>query len=118
MPYWEKIPILILSAGYGKRMKSSSTPKPLLKLLGMPILEHILKHFPQNPIYMVYHHPKVQKWAKRAPFSISLIFNPHPEKENGYSFFLAREKISTPFLLVMGDHYYEKDFIEEVKKTL
>ena len=42
--------------------------------------------------------------------------NPHPERENGYSLYLAKDYVKGEFAVVMSDHLYEKAFIEEALK--
>ncbi len=46
--------------------------------------------------------------------AVLLFLNEHPERENGYSLWLALKHIGDEgFVLTMGDHLYSEDFIEK-----
>lgn len=116
---------LILAAGLGERMREGGihTPKPLLKLFGISLIEHtvrkLLSHgFSSADIVVVYHFEEVGRFLRSNYPSIVLIHNPLPEKGNGYSLFLARERIDDDFVLLMSDHYYGDGFFELLQDGL
>ncbi len=104
---------VILAAGLGTRMQSS-TPKPLLNLFGMPILEHTLRKLRGYEIIVVYHLKEIADFIKKKFPEVKLIYNPHPEKENGYSLYLAKKHVEDDFILLMADHYYSDDFFNNL----
>ncbi|HIH70073.1 NTP transferase domain-containing protein [Methermicoccus shengliensis] len=117
--------VLILAAGIGKRMSGRGihTPKPLLKLFGIPLIEHTLRKllaygFSSSDIVVVYHSDEVGEFLRSKFPSIGLIHNSLPKKGNGYSLFLARERIDEDFVLLMSDHYYADGFFEILTEAI
>lgn len=113
---------VILAAGLGTRLRplTESFPKPLLKVAGRELLYRHLHLLSQEGIrrFIIVINPQHEKFYReflnRYPeFSCTLVKNPHPERGNGYSFYLARDFVSGPFVLTMGDHVYERDFIKK-----
>jgi len=107
---------LILCAGYGRRMGGKI--KPLMKVGGREILYRTIKLLKDNGLerFLVVVNEKnfkpIEDFLKSNEVDYEIILNPHPEKGNGYSFYLAKEKIKEKFVLVMGDHIYGEDFIK------
>ena len=113
---------IILAAGLGTRLRplTENFPKPLLKVAGRELLYRHLHLLSEGPIehFIIVINPQHEAFyreflAKHPRFSCTLVKNPHPERGNGYSFFLAKDHVSGPFVLTMGDHVYEKDFVRE-----
>ncbi len=115
---------VILAAGLGTRLYplTQDRPKGLLKVAGRELLYRHLHLLSQNGInhFVIVVNQKTKKafedFLKGHPFSCRLIVNPHPERGNGYSFFLARDYVSGPFVLTMSDHVYEPDFVAQAVK--
>ncbi|KAA0000638.1 MAG: hypothetical protein FE047_01105 [Thermoplasmata archaeon] len=103
--------VVILAAGLAKRMRAKK-PKPLINLFGMPIIEHSIRKLKGHDIVIVYHNKEIKKFIKKRFPEIKLIYNDKPEKENGWSLYLAKNYIDDDFLLLMADHYYEEDFFK------
>lgn len=106
---------VILAAGLGKRMQASK-PKPLLNLFGMPIIEHTLRKLKDYDVVVVYHLKEIADFIKKKFPNVKLVYNPNPERENGYSLYLAKDYIEDDFILLMADHYYSEDFFNSVKE--
>ncbi len=113
---------VILAAGLGTRLRpyTQERPKPLLRVAGRELLYRHLFLLKQRGIedFILVVNPRhvdlFRKFLARYPeFSCQLVVNPHPERGNGYSFFLAHSKVHGPFVLLMGDHVYEPQFIEK-----
>lgn len=75
-----KISVFILSAGFGERLKpiTDYIPKPLLPILGKPMLQIVLEKVSKiNPdkILLNLHYKKdlIEKWLKDSPFREKLI---------------------------------------------
>lgn len=103
--------VVILAAGLAKRMRAKK-PKSLINLFGMPIIEHSIRKLKGHDIVIVYHNKEIKKFIKKRFPEIKLIYNDKPEKENGWSLYLAKNYIDDDFLLLMADHYYEEDFFK------
>ena len=108
---------LILAAGNGSRISalSRSNPKPLVPLLGAPLLEHIVLSscaagIEKFVIVVGYRADMIRRWLVERPLgdvSITLIENPEYHKANGVSALAAKEELKNSFLLLMADHIFE-----------
>lgn len=108
---------LILAAGNGSRIASlsGSSPKPLVPLFGVPLLEHIIVSaraagIDKFVIVLGYRAEAIRDWFADHSFadiSITLVENPDYHKANGVSALAARDFLRNPFLLLMADHIFE-----------
>jgi choline kinase len=108
---------LILAAGNGSRIASLSggAPKPLVPLLGMPLLEHIMKStqaagINRFVIVVGYRADLIRSWFAGQPLSdasVTLIENSEHHKANGVSALAAKAELRNPFLMLMADHLFE-----------
>ncbi len=106
---------VILAAGIGKRMESNQA-KPLLKLFGIPIIEHTIRKLRGYDIIVVYHKKEIEEFIKKKFPHIKLIYNNEPERENGWSLYLAKDYVKEDFILLMADHFYGEKFFNFNKK--
>jgi len=115
---------VILAAGQGERLRALAPVKPLLPLLGMPLLERSIRTLQRCGITEVvvvtgYAHEAVEQWLEgwkqRAPADIRgvhLVHNPRwHDQENGASLLAAEPFIHDRFLLLMADHVYVPELI-------
>ena len=108
---------VILAAGIGKRM--GVVPKPLLRVGGKEIIWRNMKLLEKYGIrdFVVVVNESFRDqlvgFLEKERFRFRYVVNPNPEKGNGYSLYLARGLVEDDFVLVMGDHVYEEDFIRE-----
>jgi choline kinase len=108
---------LILAAGNGSRIASlsGSSPKPLVRLIGVPLLEHIVMSshaagIEKFVIVVGYRAEAIRNWLDSRSFkgiSIKLVENPDYYKANGVSALVAKSCFQNPFLLLMADHIFE-----------
>jgi len=108
---------LILAAGNGSRIASLSggSPKPLVPLLGAPLLEHILLSskaagIERFVIVVGYRADAIRRWYADHPLeniSVTFVENLDYHKANGVSALAAKELLRNPFLLLMADHIFE-----------
>jgi choline kinase len=108
---------LILAAGNGSRIAalSGSAPKPLVPLLGAPLLEHIVLSsnaagIDKFVIVVGYRADAIRRWFADHPLnniSVTFVENRDYHKANGVSALAAKELLRNPFLLLMADHIFE-----------
>ncbi len=108
---------VVLAAGMGTRM-GSEIPKPLLKVAGREILYRSLKTLSELGVdeFVVVVGKKgeyIEDFLRRHGFKYRIVKNEHPERGNGYSFYLAKDYVDGKFVLIMGDHVYEREFMEK-----
>ncbi|HSW28121.1 MAG TPA: NTP transferase domain-containing protein [Longimicrobiales bacterium] len=102
---------LVLAAGRGSRLESA-TPKPLLPLLGVPLLARTLFTLKKAGItdaYVVIGHQgeRVRREIsaiRRLDLRIHWIENPRWAEPNGVSVLAGAPYLEGPFLLTMSDH--------------
>ncbi|ASJ05098.1 bifunctional L-myo-inositol-1-phosphate cytidylyltransferase/CDP-L-myo-inositol myo-inositolphosphotransferase [Thermococcus barossii] len=111
---------VILAAGLGTRI--GGRPKGLLKVAGREILYRTMVLLQKNGIkrFVIVtnerYAPLYREFIERHGFNAELVINPEPEKGNGHSLHLARNRVSGRFVLVMSDHVYGEAFIERAVK--
>ena len=113
---------VILMAGSGSRLTGSGrpVPKPLLPVLGRPLISYTLATFAQIGVQKV--HVIVGANAELlleglhplAPAGMLLnpIVNRDWQKQNGISVLCAADKVASPFFLTMGDHLFDPSIPE------
>ena len=116
---------LIIAAGLGTRLKTKGEVKPLVLLLGVPLIERVIRSAIEggaNEFYVItgYLGEQVthflQQLAKRLNVAVTLIQNDDWQKENGFSVLMARDAITEPFLLLMADHLFDPAIIRSLQE--
>lgn len=116
---------LIIAAGQGTRLKSKGEIKPLVSLLGVPMIERIIRSAIEggaNEFVVItgYEGEQVSQFlqplAKRLSVEITLIQNDDWQKENGFSVLKARDILKEPFLLLMADHLFDPTIIRSLQE--
>lgn len=116
---------LIIAAGQGSRLKSKGKVKPLVPLLGVPLIERVIRSAIEggaDEFYVItgYEREQVsnflQQLAKRLNVPIIPIQNDDWQKENGFSVLKARDVMEEPFLLLMADHLFDPAIIQLLQK--
>jgi CDP-L-myo-inositol myo-inositolphosphotransferase len=105
---------LLIAAGRGHRLASDGLPKPLFRLLGLPLIERAIvtgkrAGLEEFTVVTGYDGARVRKFldrlAVRRGISISHVVNEKWDGGNGLSVLAAREAIGhEPFALLMADH--------------
>src|SRR5581483_6505270 len=95
---------LILAAGDGDRLypHTAARPKPLIRLCGRPIINHVLDGLYAAGV-------RRATLAELSPCGMSLRFveNEAYETGNARSLWAARDAVDGPFVLAMADHIVE-----------
>ena len=115
---------LIIAAGRGSRLSTESKPKPLIPLLGIPLIERIIRSAHEAGIddfYVVtgYEAETIQIFlgnlAQNININITTIFNDQwANTENGVSVLKANDYLKEPFLLLMSDHLFDPAIVREL----
>ncbi len=111
---------VILCAGYGTRM--GGKVKPLMKVGGREIIYRTIKLLRDNGVerFIVIvnreNRKPIEEFLKSLNIEYEVVVNPNPERGNGYTFYLAKDRVNGRFVLVMGDHVYGEDFVKEALK--
>ena len=118
---------LIIAAGSGSRLAALGDSKPLVSLLGLPIIERVLLAAKRGGIkdfYVVtgYNGEKVRAFlevlAPRRNLSITPVVNEQwNQAGNGMSVLKAREHLQEPFILLMADHLFDADIVARLQQV-
>ena len=110
---------VIIAAGDGGRLfpLTSDTPKPLLKLHGRPIINHVLDALREAGaddviVVLGYRGEQIRRaLADLSPCGMRIRFVENEEfmLGNARSIWAARELVDGPFLLAMSDHLVEPE---------
>ena len=116
---------LIIAAGQGVRLKSKGEIKPLVPLLGVPLIERTVRSAIEGGadefvVITGYEGEQLSKFlqplAKRLNVAITLIQNDDWQKENGFSVLKAQDVLKEPFLLLMADHLFDPAIIRSLQE--
>lgn len=113
---------VILIAGQGSRLRGTDKNrlKPFVPVLGRPLLSYVLDAVSNAGIKILYfvvgyESERVIAGVKQLippHITASFILNRDWQKQNGISVLAARDHVSAPFLLTMGDHVFDYAIIE------
>lgn len=111
---------LIIAAGKGSRLQQTGNCKPLVPILGVPLIERVIRAAMEagaSEFYVVigYHGEQVNDFldhlAHLLGVSITSLVNDDWEKENGLSVLKAEDVLHEPFLLLMADHLFDPNLL-------
>ncbi|MCP4933224.1 MAG: NTP transferase domain-containing protein, partial [bacterium] len=114
---------MIIAAGKGSRLRQQGDSKPLVPILGLPLIERVIRSAIEagtDDFYVVtgYQEELIRVFLAgltgRLGCRITPIFNRDWEKENGFSVLKAREYLQEPFLLLMADHLFDPAIAREL----
>ena len=107
---------LILAAGKGSRLKRNGEIKPLIPVLGIPLIERVIHTALEagvDDFYVVTGcegervRAFLDRLSNRLKIHITSITNRDWEKDNGVSVLKAQKYLSEPFLMLMADHLFD-----------
>jgi 1L-myo-inositol 1-phosphate cytidylyltransferase / CDP-L-myo-inositol myo-inositolphosphotransferase len=117
---------LIIAAGKGTRLRQKSDSKPLAPILGVALIERVIRcafEAGADDFYVVigYQGEQVRSFlndlAGRMGVPITTIENDAWEKENGLSVLKAQRYLRDPFLLLMADHLFDPSIARELMEA-
>ncbi|MBW1740810.1 MAG: NTP transferase domain-containing protein [Deltaproteobacteria bacterium] len=116
---------LIIAAGRGSRLQHKCDSKPLVPVLGKPIVERVIRSAVRAGIddfYVVtgYNGAKVCKFlntlAGQCRINITPITNEEWDKGNGLSVLKAKRYLNENFILMMGDHLVDSGLLNSLRR--
>ena len=114
---------LILAAGKGSRLSQKGSSKPLIRLLGIPLIERTIRSASEAGIdefFVVsgYHGEQLRRYldglAGRCSLKITHVINQQWEQGNGLSVLAAKDQLDEPFVLLMADHLFEPSILRDL----
>ncbi len=114
---------LIIAAGKGSRLRQEGDCKPLIRILGVPLIERVIRSAREagaDDFYVVTGYcgedlrAFLNRLSERVGIPITPIVNEQWEKENGLSVLRARKYLRDPFLLLMADHLFEPSIARQM----
>ncbi len=114
---------LVIAAGKGSRLRQQGDSKPLIPILGLPLIERVIRTAMEAGaddflVVTGYQEELIRSFlvrlTDRLGCSITPIFNEDWEKENGLSVLKAKEYLPEPFLLLMADHLFDPSIAREL----
>ena len=119
------LPAVILAAGQGHRLLESSggVPKPLIPVLGVPLLERTLLSCRAAGITEVFVvvgyrqellQPAIAAWARRYDMALHVVQNPVWVEGNGTSALAVAPYLGQAFFLLMCDHVFTPAMLGEL----
>ena len=115
---------VILAAGDGGRLYplTGDTPKPLLKVAGRPLINHVLDRLyaagvRETTIVLGHHGDKVRAALndlRPCGMTIRFVDNPRYDAENARSLWEARAHVNGSFVLAMADHLVEPALVRSL----
>jgi len=116
---------IIIAAGKGSRLKDKADSKPMMPLLGIPLIERVIQETVQAGIQefcvVVGHQAeKVTTFcdalSHKLGVTIITVNNPQWENtQNGVSVLCAKDFIQdSPFILLMSDHLFDHSIIQQL----
>ena len=114
---------LIIAAGKGNRLQSRGECKPLIPLLGIALIERVIRTAIEagaDEFFVVVGHQGEQlshflaRLADSLAIQITPLVNDDWDQGNGLSVLRAREVLHEPFLLLMADHLFDPQLVREL----
>jgi len=111
---------LIIAAGKGSRLQQRGDSKPLVPILGVPLIERVIRAAMEagaDQFYVIigYQGERVrlflEQLAERLAIRITPLVNDDWDKDNGLSVLKAQDVLHEPFLLLMADHLFDPNLV-------
>jgi choline kinase len=111
---------LIIAAGQGTRLRAVSASKPLARVAGVPLLEHVVRTAAEAGVseFVVvtgYEAESVEAFlgelARLTGLAIDAVRNPDWARPNGLSVLAAAPRLDSDFVLLMSDHLFDPSIL-------
>ena len=116
---------LIIAAGRGERLKQKGIPKPLVPILGIPLIARVIHTAVRAGVddFLVvtgYEGERIRSYltslADELGIRITCVKNSDWRRGNGWSVLRAADLLKDPFLLLMADHLVDERTLERLKR--
>lgn len=114
---------LIIAAGLGSRLRSVAASKPLAKVGGVELIEHVVRRAQAGGasefiVVTGYEAKPVEAFlnelAARTGFAIETVRNPDWIRPNGLSVLAAGKRLGGEFVLLMSDHLFDPAILSDM----
>jgi 1L-myo-inositol 1-phosphate cytidylyltransferase len=114
---------LIVAAGQGTRLRDIAPSKPLAKVRGRPLIEHVIfsAHAGGVDEFVVvtgYEGGRVEAFLRRLSMRTNIpirtVFNADWRLANGHSVLAAAPCLDDTFVLMMSDHLFDSDLLGDL----
>jgi len=111
---------LIIAAGRGRRLSERGDSKPLIPLLGLPLIQRVIlaaesAGLSEFIVVTGYNHKPLEAFLNQLASSgarrITCVYNDEWDKENGISVLKARPLLHGNFILLMADHIFDPSIL-------
>nr|HDM59694.1 nucleotidyl transferase [Bacillota bacterium] len=115
---------LIIAAGLGRRLSSRGDSKPLVPLLGLPLIERVILNakgagLSEFCVVTGYQGERVRRFldqlAGKRQVSITHVVNEEWQKNNGLSVLRAKNALKGNFVLLMTDHLFDEQVLMNLR---
>jgi 1L-myo-inositol 1-phosphate cytidylyltransferase len=114
---------LIIAAGQGTRLRSIAASKPLARVAGLPLIEHVVKAAAAGGatafIVVTGYEPEplesfLAELAERSGLPIEAVRNDDWMRPNGISVLAAAPRLGSEFILLMSDHLFDPSILGDM----
>src|SRR3954471_19442751 len=126
-PAMQPTRLVMLASGMGSRLRSEPSPKPLVELGGISLVERALAGARQagfDEVVVVTGHRADQidrhvlEVSRRRAIAVTVVRNERYREGNGLSALAARNQVGyEPFALVMADHVFSPSLLQRLKQA-
>lgn len=119
----QRLPCVIIAAGQGTRLRSVAASKPLARISGAPLIEHIIRRAAAGGagrfvVVTGYEAEGIETFlaglAERSGIVIETVRNAEWHRPNGLSVLAAAERLEGEFILLMSDHLFDPDILRRI----
>jgi 1L-myo-inositol 1-phosphate cytidylyltransferase len=114
---------LIIAAGQGTRLRSIAASKPLARVGGVPLIEHVVRSAAAGGatafVVVTGYEPEpleafLAELAERSGLPIEAVRNEDWARPNGLSVLAAAPRLGSEFILLMSDHLFDPSILADM----
>jgi choline kinase len=114
---------LIIAAGQGTRLRSIAPSKPLARVAGLPLIEHVVRAAAAGGatgfVVVTGYEPEPLEaflglLSERSGLSIEIVRNEGWAQPNGISVLAAAPRLGSEFILLMSDHLFDPEILRDM----
>jgi choline kinase len=114
---------LIIAAGQGTRLRSVAPSKPLARIGGVPLIEHVVRSAAAGGatsfvVVTGYEAGPLEAFltelGERIGFPVETVRNEDWARPNGVSVLAAARRLGSEFILLMSDHLFDPEILRDL----